>query len=218
MSLAPAQMIVGRRVRPLPLALALMLLGALWSGPFSPFAPFGGAPATFTGHMVIHMGIVAGVAPLLVLALPMLPALVDRIAPPLAAAPLAAVVEFAVVWGWHTPAMCGLAQRSGVAFAAEQASWLAVGILLWAAVLRPGAARGHALWAGVLALLLTGMHMTLLGTLITLSQVPLYASPLRDQQVGGLIMLAVGALVYTGAGLALAHRGLEPPTPRKESG
>ena len=196
------------RVRPLPLFIAVALLSALWSGPFSPFAPFGGGAGTFTGHMILHMGIVACAAPLLVLALPGLPRLVDRIAPPLAAAPLAAMVEFVVVWGWHTPALCGLAQTSPTAFVAEQVSWVVVGVLLWATVLRPVVAQGLALWAGVLALLLTGMHMTLLGTLITLAQHPQYGSPLVDQQFGGLIMLAVGAVVYTGPGLALARRGL----------
>lgn len=200
-------------LRPFPLVVAVALLAALWSGPFSPFSPFRSGEATFTGHMVLHMGIVAGVAPLLVMALPALPRLLDRLVPPLVAAPLAAVVEFVVVWGWHTPALCGLAQTSLPAFAAEQASWLMVGVFLWAAVLRPTGTQGLALWAGVLALLLTGMHMTLLGTLLTLSQHAQYGSPLPDQQIGGLIMLAVGAVVYTGAGLALAHRGLEATEP-----
>lgn len=195
-------------IRPLALFAAVALLAALWSGPFSPFGPLGTGPATFTGHMVLHMGVVAVVAPLLVLALPALPRALDRIVPPVIAAPLAAVVEFVVVWGWHTPAMCGLAQTSLAAFAAEQASWLLVGLFLWAAVLRPATASGLALWAGVLALLMTGMHMTLLGTLITLATHPQYGRPLIDQQTGGLIMLAVGAVAYTGAGLALAMRGL----------
>ncbi len=71
---------------------------------------------------------------------------------------------------------------------------------------------------GVLALLMTGMHMTLLGTLITLAQHPQYGRPLLDQQLGGLIMLAVGAVVYTGAGLALAWRGLSDGAPAADSG
>ena len=60
---------------------------------------------------------------------------------------------------------------------------------------------------GVAALLLTSMHMTLLGALLALAPRPLYhthAAALADQQLGGALMLAVGGAVYLGGGLLLA--------------
>jgi putative membrane protein len=60
-------------------------------------------------------------------------------------------------------------------------------------------------------LLLTSMHMTLLGALLALSPRPLYPhlhgaaglTPLADQQLGGAIMLLVGGVSYLLGGLAL---------------
>jgi len=65
--------------------------------------------------------------------------------------------------------------------------------------------------AGVVGLLLTSMHMTLLGALLALTPRPLYPhlggaagwSPLEDQHVGGAIMLLVGGLAYLAGGLWL---------------
>lgn len=65
--------------------------------------------------------------------------------------------------------------------------------------------------AGVAGLLLTSMHMTLLGALLALTPRPLYPhlggaagwSPLEDQHVGGAIMLLVGGLAYLAGGLWL---------------
>lgn len=195
------------------LAPALAGLAVLWLGPFAHWAE-----NTFTGHMVLHMGIVTGVAPALVLGAPVLQRVLGRIAPPVLMASLATVVEFLVVWGWHTPALCGAARTSTLAFVAEQASWVFVGVFLWSAVLGNRRDRGASLWAGVLALLVTGMHMTLLGTLITLSRFETYGLPLADQQIGGIVMLAVGGVVYTGAGLTLAFRGLSEPEDAPLSG
>ena len=67
------------------------------------------------------------------------------------------------------------------------------------------------LGAGVAALLLTAMHMTLLGALIALSPRPLYQhagglaalTPIEDQQLGGAIMLVIGGVAYLAGGLWL---------------
>ncbi len=159
--------------------------------------------------MVLHMAIMVVATPLLVIGSPGLVDRLGRTLPPLFAAPLAAGLEFVVVWGWHTPALCIATRTSPAAFAAEQASWVVVGTLLWASVLADWRAAGLALWSGVLALLLTGMHMTFLGTLITLGVRPWYGVALADQQIGGIIMLAFGGIAYTLAGVALAARGLD---------
>jgi putative membrane protein len=190
-------------MRPLPLAAGILLLVFLWAGPVAAWAG-----SSFAGHMVLHMSVMVGAAPLLVVGLPRVVGGLARLFPTAAIAPLAAALEFVVVWGWHTPTLCTATRASPVAFVAEQASWVIVGSLLWATVLADWRSAGLSLWAGVLALLLTGMHMTFLGTLITLASRPLYGVPLWDQQVGGIVMLAVGGVAYTVAGVALAARGL----------
>jgi putative membrane protein len=68
--------------------------------------------------------------------------------------------------------------------------------------------------AGVVALLLTAMHMTLLGALLGLSPRPLYQhmegfsglSALDDQHLGGAIMLLIGGVSYLLGGLWLTIR------------
>src|SRR3546814_5845462 len=90
--------------------------------------------------------------------------------------PVAAMLaELVVVWGWHLPLLHHLAQVSTAAWLAEQASFLAVGLALWLSVLGGGAEYRRARQAsGVIALLLTSMHMTLLGVLLTLAPRALY--------------------------------------------
>ena len=73
-----------------------------------------------------------------------------------------------------------------------------------------------------MALLLTFAHMTLLGALLALTPRPLYRhadsvstlTSLGDQQLGGIIMLALGGISYIGGGLWLTHgllRKARPP-------
>ncbi len=178
----------------------IAVLAALWLVPL-------GQIGAFPAHMLRHMGLVAVAAPLLVIGFP-------RLTRPFAQSPLfATVLEFALVWGWHAPALHGATRLGAGWLVAEQATFLAVGLILWASVLR-----GDAL-AGAGALLLTSMHMTLLGALLILAPRDLYAAwcgttpNLAGQQWGGMLMLAIGTPVYLGAGLwrvaaALRIRGL----------
>jgi hypothetical protein len=70
---------------------------------------------------------------------------------------------------------------------------------------------------GVLALLLTSMHMTALGVLLALPPRPLYAhvggvaglTPLQDQHLGGAIMLLIGGASYLVGGLWLTREVLQ---------
>jgi cytochrome c oxidase assembly factor CtaG len=65
--------------------------------------------------------------------------------------------------------------------------------------------------AGVVGLLLTSMHMTLLGALLALAPRPLFQhgsghstfTELEDQHLGGAIMLLVGGISYLAGGLWL---------------
>ncbi|WP_099828018.1 cytochrome c oxidase assembly protein [Oceaniglobus indicus] len=177
---------------------AAALAAFIWTPPLATWLD-----AAFPAHMLRHMMLVAVIPPLLVLGAPHL---ADRVAlPPM----IAAVVEFAVVWAWHLPGAYGLAflQRGG--FILEQGSFLVAGIVVWAGCLR---ADQPLLGAG--GLLLTSMHMTLLGALIVLSPRDLYAEicglapDLTAQQWGGLLMLGIGTPVYLVAGLILTGRAL----------
>lgn len=181
----------------------LLLLAAIW------FLPLQDLAGRFPLHMMRHMVLVALAAPLLVLGFP-------GAAGYLAINPLIATgIEFALVWGWHLPAAHGLAYRLPLGFAAEQASFLLAGLLVWAGCLR-GTAGGNVggTLAGAGGLLLTSMHMTLLGALLTLAPRDLYAGfcgtapDAAGQAVGGMLMLAIGTPVYLLAGVALAARAL----------
>jgi putative membrane protein len=184
-------------MKPAALLPSLGLLALLWAAPLESWLP------AFPVHMLRHMGLVAVAAPLLVLGLP---GIARRIAlPPLPAAAL----EFVVVWAWHLPAAHALGRAGPTGFALEQASFLAVGVLVWAGCLHAGSAL-----AGAGGLLLTSMHMTLLGALLILAPRDLYAAicgtapDLTGQQAGGMLMLAIGTPVYLLGGLLLTGRAL----------
>lgn len=173
---------------------ALALLAFAWGGPLT--AWLGGG---FVAHMSRHMILVALVPPLACLALPGLAA---WLAPNAA---LAALVDFALVWGWHLPSLHDATRLVPALFAAEQASFLVAGLAVWTGAL---GARTPLLGAG--ALLLTSMHMTMLGALIVLAPRLLYAdcAALWSQQAGGLVMLGIGTPVYLLGGLAIASRAV----------
>lgn len=177
---------------------------------------------TFSAHMARHMAVVAIAAPLIAAGAAGSRCDLAR-AWPAAVAPLpASILELMVVWIWHAPALHHAARTSAGTFALEQGSFLLVGLLLWAAALGGdvGAQPGRRA-AGVVALLFTSMHMTLLGALFALTPRPLYAhaahgwsalSPLQDQHLGGAIMLLVGGASYLAGGLWLMRHVLRGRT------
>lgn len=181
-----------------PLIVGLALVPVGWA-----LSPFG-----MTGHMAAHMIAVAIAAPLIAWGVqgsrydPT--CLFPRLAVPLTAA----LVEAVVVWGWHVPALRRVVTHAPLWLALEQGMFLAAGLLLWSAVLAP---RHRA--AGVAALLVTSMHMTLLGALIGLAPRPLYMhhgpEALADQQLAGVVMLLVGGIAYLVGGLAMLGRLLQ---------
>lgn len=184
-------------MRPVYLLPAGVLLAGIWLLPLSEAMP------DFALHMLRHMTLVALAAPLIVLGLP---DLFRRIK----VAPLAAaLVEFIVVWGWHLPAAHAIGRLGGVGLVLEQGSFLIVGLLVWAGCLRVDQPL-----AGAGGLLLTSMHMTLLGALLVLAPRDLYAEicgtvpNLSGQQIGGMLMLAIGTPIYLVAGLWLTAQAL----------
>ena len=120
-----------------------------------------------------------------------------------------------VLWIWHAPGAYAAALSNDALYWAMQASLLASAVGFWSAVRRaPGP-------AGVGALLLAMMQMGLLGALLTFAGEAVYAphfattqawgfTPLRDQQLGGLIMWAPASALYLAAALALLGRWLGP--------
>jgi putative membrane protein len=188
------------------LALAILGLIATWLGPLPELAQ-----RAFFAHMILHMSLICVVAPLLVLAIrgrrfdPVLRA------PKLFAPIPASLLEFVVVWLWHMPMLHQAARHTLSGFVCEQGTFLISGLILWFSAFG-GTSRDHdRSGPGVVALLLTSMHMTLLGALLALSPRPLYThvermewlTPLEDQHLGGAIMLSVGGVTYLFAGLCL---------------
>lgn len=200
------------------LMIGLVLLFALWT--VLPLAD----QASFTVHMIAHMGVVAGAAPLIAIGLSgtrfdflsSLPWLTPI---------MASLIELFAVWTWHNPALRALSETSSILAALEQLVFLGAGLVLWLSCLGGAAAgREERRLAGTFGLLFTSMHMTLLGALLALSPRPLYGegdvsclgvilSAAVDQQAGGVVMLLVGAAVYLAGGVALLARTLNAPLP-----
>lgn len=176
------------------LVMGLAVLGSAWLGPLPRLAG-----STFAAHMAMHVSVVAVAAPLLALGLAG-----SRFDParrwPQVFAPLpASVLELIVIWSWHAPALHHLSRHDGRVMALEQGLFLCSSLLVWLSAFGgPQGTRDERGIAGIGGLLMTSMHMTLLGALLTLSLRPLYPhgdvnalgwSALDDQHLGGLLML-----------------------------
>lgn len=198
-------------------AIGILLLLLAWAGPLPRLVP-----DSFAAHMALHMGVVGIAIPVLAVGLaPMIadhPWLRSQLALPIAVS----LLDFVIVWGWHTPALHHASRTSGWALVYEQASFAFASLLVWVlALAAPRGRRDSAALAGALTLFFTSMHMTMLGALIGLAPRPIYPghahntlfglSELADQQVGGVIMLAIGGVIYLAGGLTLVSRALKRP-------
>lgn len=190
------------------LTTGIVILAVAWLGPLPGLARW-----SFSAHMTLHMAVVAVAAPFVALGVSAGRFDLVRTRPRLFAPIPASIVELLVVWTWHTPALHRAARHETWALVLEQSSFLAAGLFLWIAVLGGhGRTREPRRGAGVVALLFTSMHMTLLGALFALAPRPLYGhaahgpadlSSLADQHLGGAIMLLVGGAAYLIGGLLL---------------
>ena len=195
--------------------IAVLILA--WAGPLP-----GMVAGSFAAHMVLHMTVVGIGVPLLAAGIGPLVAqrgwLRSQVALPIAVS----IIDLVVVWGWHAPALHHASRTLLWALTAEQASFAVVSLLVWLVALASTAeTRRSAALAGALALLVTSMHMTLLGALIGLAPRPIYGEhlhvpgtmpPLADQQLGGVVMLAIGGVIYLAGGLLLMARVLQRRT------
>ena len=194
------------------LAAGVAVLAALWLGPLPALAE-----RSFSAHMTLHMGVVAVAAPLLSAGIAGRPVDPVRRAPSLFSPVPLSLLELVVVWAWHTPALHHAARHTMGVMAIEQSMFLIAGVLVWLSCFGGGPElRGNRLGSGIVALLVTSMHMTLLGALLALTPRPLFAhgatawlTPLDDQHLGGAIMLLVGGASYLAGGLWLTRRLLQ---------
>lgn len=199
-------------------AAGIVVLLLAWLGPLP-----GMVAGSFTAHMTLHMTVVGIGVPLLAAGLgPMVAArglLRSQVALPIAVS----IVDLVVVWGWHAPALHHASRVLPWALAAEQLSFAVVSLLVWLVALGSTAqTRRSAALAGAMALFFTSMHMTLLGALIGLAPRPIYGahlhsatgglSALADQQLGGVIMLGIGGVIYLAGGLVLMARVVQRQT------
>jgi putative membrane protein len=189
------------------LALALAVLASAWLGPLPDLARH-----SFAAHMTMHIAVVAMAAPLLALAIAGTTVDPVRAIPNVVAPIPASMIELVIVWAWHAPALHHAARHQSAAFVLEQATFVVAGILLWiAAIGGDREQRRLRAGGGIVALLFTSMHMTLLGALFALANRPLFQhappalglSPVADQQLGGVIMLLIGGASYLLGGLWL---------------
>lgn len=200
-----------------PCVLGVLVWAAAWCGPLPRLAT-----QAFAAHMTMHLAVVAVGAPLI--AWGVAGTAWDPVRRwPRWFAPIPwSIAELIVVWSWHAPAAHAFARGSTAGLVAEQASFALVGFILWIGALGGAPAeRRERAGSGVAALLLTSMHMTLLGALLALTPRPLYLETcglgsLDDQQWGGAIMLLVGGVVYLAGGLALMVPLVRAPQPRWE--
>jgi putative membrane protein len=204
------------RVRYGCFVLGFVVLAGAWLGPLPSLATH-----SFAAHMAMHIAVVAVAAPLLALSMAGTAADPVRAVPSLLAPIPASMIELVVVWAWHVPALHHAARHQTGALVVEQGTFAIAGMLLWlAAVGGDREQRRVRAAGGVVALLFTSMHMTLLGALFALATRPLFhdvPSGLDDQQLGGVIMLLVGGASYLAGGLgltAVALRSRPAPAPR----
>jgi putative membrane protein len=184
------------------LSLALGTLAATWLGPLASLAS-----QSFAAHMTMHIAVVAVAAPLLALAMAGTGVDPVRAMPRLLSPVPASMIELVIVWAWHVPALHHAARHETGPFILEQATFVIAGVWLWiAAIGGDREQRRVRAGSGVVALLFTSMHMTLLGALFALANRSLFhdsPSAIGDQHLGGVIMLLVGGASYLIGGLGL---------------
>lgn len=198
------------RLRTRPFVAAIAVLALAWLGPLPRLAQ-----SVFAAHMAMHVAVVALAAPLLAAGIAGTRLDPSRHWPGLFPALPASMLELVVIWAWHAPALHHLSRHHGGAMAIEQGLFLACSLAVWLSAIGGDARDRHArALAGMGGLLLTSMHMTLLGALLVLGPRPIYVhaefvsagwSALDDQRYGGLLMLlGAGTSYLLGALLLLA--------------
>jgi cytochrome c2 len=125
----------------------------------------------------------------------------------------------AAIWIWHAPALYDASVTNELVHTLQHASFLGTALLFWWAVFPLHGARAPR-GESIIYLFFTAVHTTLLGALLTFSDVSLYAAysdalaapwgltAITDQELGGLIMWIPGSVVYVAAALLLMLQSL----------
>lgn len=151
-----------------------------------------------TGHMAVHICAMNFIAPLVALVLQKV-VRSDQFASLLG---VVATLQLALLWAWHIPTVLNVASANTPLTIAMHISLFAAAVAFWLSVFL--AASGSP-WRSVVALLLTGKIVCLLGVLLTFAPRSLYLMPhggmamqvgLEDQQMAGLLMLVACPLTY----------------------
>lgn len=177
----------------------------------SPLCALGGA--LFTARVAHHLALAMIVAPLVGIAIP---GWLVRLPGSLASWTL---IDAAVLWAWHSPALYGIAATGSGAYWLMQASILLASAVFWQRLIAATAP------AGIAALLAAMVQMGALGALITLAPRMLYPvhlattsawglTPLEDQQIAGLVMWVPASAVYLFVALGLVGRMVHPEPAR----
>jgi putative membrane protein len=171
----------------------------------------------FSAHMVQHLLLAMGVAPLLIMGTPawmLRPLLRYRViralARPLRSAIACFVIFNVVLIGWHLPPLYNAAMAHHNVHILQHLLLLAASVIMWWPVLSPMAEFPRLPYPGqMLYLFLMTIPMSVLSVAIAYSGSILYPayssaprvmglSPLEDQLLGGLIMWIPGGLYFFG--------------------
>jgi putative membrane protein len=187
---------VTAKALPALLSVIAVLAGGLLAGAWASFGPL-------SIHMATHIAVMNVAAPLIAVGLFRL-GLIPRLSGALWAA---AAIQLVILLAWHIPpfhhalaASPVVAVVAGVLAISSVAFWLAL-----------TAHAEDAPWQAMLALMLTGKIACLMGGILVFAPRALYAvahhgtaGALADQQLAGLLMLAVCPLSYVAAGITIA--------------
>lgn len=199
--------VTGRRLPAATARAAGLALFALALAFVSPLCAL--SSALFAARTVHHILLICVAAPLIVLALPR----PSRQGFPVVLT--AALLQAAVLWFWHAPALYEAALSNDGIYAVMEITLLASAVLFWAAV------RAASAPTAALGLVLTMVQMGMLGALLVFAGAAVYGphlsttaawglTPLQDQQLAGLIMWAPAAGVYLATALVLVARWIGP--------
>ncbi len=128
--------------------------------------------------------------------------------------PLPATVLFnGVLLVWHIPTLYDGTLRNEALHVVEHITFIAVGVVLWWAVVDPIRGRGTipvSPFQKIAALAVAGVPPTVLGLIFSVARSPFYEfyaraprlwglSPVTDQQIAGVVMFGLGNLIYFAA-------------------
>jgi putative membrane protein len=200
----------------------------------------------FFAHMIQHEILMLVSAPLLLMGRPslvfvwVLPQRWRKIAPvtthwairtpwAVVSAPVAAWCLHALaLWLWHAPVLFDATLRSDAMHATQHISFFASALLFWWTLLDEHRSRLSD-GAAMIYVFTTGIHMSILGALLTFAPRPWYPAytstaplwhltALEDQQLGGLIMWIPAGTILFVATLFLLHRWMKHSDERWELG